>query len=97
MYTINVPLHAHGQDNTVAVWDMISPMDIFLRKVLKGHANYVLVVDFDDKYIVSGSWDNTIKVYVGGRGIERRVEREEGEENTQEDGEKHAPITAFSY
>ena len=78
MYTINVPLHAHGQDHTVAVWDMISPMDIFLKKVLKGHTNYVLAVDFDDKYIVSGSADETIKVCVG-EGRERRVEREEGE------------------
>ena len=65
MYTINVPLHAHGQDGTVAVWDMISPMDIFLRKELRGHEGSVGTVDFDEKYIVSGSNDKTIKVCVG--------------------------------
>ena len=67
MYTINVSLHTHGQDHTVAVWDMISPMDIFLRKVLKGHGGSVYAVDFGDKYIVSGSNDRTIKVCVEGR------------------------------
>ena len=51
-----------GQDNTIAVWDMFSPMDIFLRKVLEGHTGSVNAVDFDEKYIVSGSRDNTIKV-----------------------------------
>jgi len=50
-------------------------MDIFLRKVLKGHMSIVLAVDFDDRYIVSGSADNTIKVCVG----EGRREREGGE------------------
>jgi len=65
LYTINVALHTHGQDKTVAVWDMISPMDILLRKVLEGHTDYVLAVDFDDKYIVSASADMTIKVCVG--------------------------------
>ena len=64
MYTINVSLHAHGQDDTVAVWDMISPMDIFLRKELRGHTG-VWAVDFDENYIVSGSYDQTIKVRVG--------------------------------
>ena len=62
MYTINAPIHTHGQDNTVAVWDMVSPMDIFLRKVLEGHMGSVNAVDFDEKYIVSGSDDKTIKV-----------------------------------
>jgi len=65
LYTINVPIHAHGQDDTVAVWDMISPMDIFLRKELRGHTGSVYAVDFDEKYIVSGSADKTIKVCVG--------------------------------
>ena len=65
MYTINVPIHTHGQDETVAVWDMFSPMDIFLRKLLEGHTSSVYAVDFDEKYIVSGSYDKTIKVCVG--------------------------------
>jgi len=65
LYTIIVPLHAHGQDHTVAVWDMISPMDIFLRKELRGHTGSVWAVDFDENYIVSGSEDTTIKVCVG--------------------------------
>jgi len=51
-----------GQDNTVAVWDMFSPMDIFLKKVLEGHMGSVGAVDIDEKYIVSGSGDKTIKV-----------------------------------
>ena len=64
---------------------MISHIDIFLRKVLKGHTNYVLAVDFDDQYIVSGSADRTIKVCMGER-RERRMEREEGEERQRRKG-----------
>jgi len=65
--SFNIPIHTHGQDNTVAVWDMFSPMDIFLRNVLQGHRGDVSVVDFDEKYIVSGSDDNTIKVCEKGK------------------------------
>ena len=43
----------------------MSPMDIILRKVLRGHTDSVYAVDFDEKYIVSGSADNTIKVHMG--------------------------------
>ena len=57
---------------------MISPVDIFLRKVLKGHTGSVWVIDFDEKYIVSGSWDNTIKVCVGERGEEGEKAKEVG-------------------
>jgi len=71
---------------------MISPMDIYLRKVLKGHMSIVLAVDFDDRYIVSGSADNTIKVCVGEGREREKVEREEGEEKPKKEGEKHAPI-----
>ena len=82
-------MHTHGQDHTVAVWDMISPMDIILRKVLKGHIGIVWAVDFDEKYIVSGSVDKNIKVCVGeGRD---RVGREEGEKPKEEE-EKHRRI-----
>ena len=79
MCTFNVPLHTHVQDRTVAVWEMISPMDIILRKVLKGHTGSVYAVDFDEKYIVSGSYDSTIKVHMGGGG-DRGGEREERDE-----------------
>ena len=64
--TINIPLHIHEQDHTVAVWDMISPMDIILRTVLKAHTGTVYAVDFDEKYIVSGSADKTINVSARG-------------------------------
>ena len=50
------------QDRSIAVWDMQSPTDISLRRVLVGHRAAVNVVDFDDKYIVSASGDRTIKV-----------------------------------
>lgn len=82
-YAFNVPLHSHGQDRTIAVWDMKSPKDIVLRRVLVGHRAAVNVVDFDEKYIVSASGDRTIKVRVGvvrgrrgeeGRGRKRRRE-----------------------
>ena len=46
------------------MWDMQSPTDINLRRVLVGHRAAVNVVDFDDKYIVSASGDRTIKVNV---------------------------------
>ena len=51
-----------SQDRTIAVWDIKSPKDIVLRRVLVGHRAAVNVVDFDDKYIVSASGDRTIKV-----------------------------------
>ena len=50
------------QDRSIAVWDMQSPTDINLRRVLVGHRAAVNVVDFDQKYIVSASGDRTIKV-----------------------------------
>ena len=50
------------KDRSIAVWDMQSPTDISLRRVLVGHRAAVNVVDFDDKYIVSASGDRTIKV-----------------------------------
>lgn len=51
-----------SKDRSIAVWDMHSPTDIILRRVLVGHRAAVNVVDFDDKYIVSASGDRTIKV-----------------------------------
>lgn len=51
-----------SKDRSIAVWDMASPTDITLRRVLVGHRAAVNVVDFDDKYIVSASGDRTIKV-----------------------------------
>lgn len=50
-----------SKDRSIAVWDMASPTDITLRRVLVGHRAAVNVVDFDDKYIVSASGDRTIK------------------------------------
>ena len=50
------------QLSTFQVWDMVSPTEINLRRVLVGHRAAVNVVDFDDKYIVSASGDRTIKV-----------------------------------
>ena len=65
------PLRTHVQDHTIVVWDVISPMDIILRNVLKGHTGGVYAVDFDEKYIVSGSADFTIKVRMCGRKWEK--------------------------
>lgn len=45
---------------------MKSTKDIVLRRVLVGHRATVNVVEFDEKYIVSGSGDRTIKVCSGG-------------------------------
>lgn len=50
------------QDRSIAVWDMVSPTEINIRRVLVGHRAAVNVVDFDEKYIVSASGDRTIKV-----------------------------------
>ena len=52
------------QDRTIAVWDIKSPKEIVLKRVLVGHRAAVNVVDFDEKYIVSASGDRTIKVSV---------------------------------
>ena len=54
-----------SKDRSIAVWDMASPTDISLRRVLVGHRAAVNVVDFDDKYIVSASGDRTINVSWG--------------------------------
>ena len=51
------------QDATVAVWDMTSPTQITVSKRLMGHSRNVVTVDLDEKYIVSGSLDGTIKVH----------------------------------
>ena len=78
-------LHTHGQDDTVAVWNRASPMDIILRTVL-GHTGAVYAVDCDENFIVSGSWDKTIKVCVGGGGKRRSGERGRREGDKMEEG-----------
>jgi WD40 repeat protein len=52
-----------SKDRSIAVWDMVSPQEINLRRVLVGHRAAVNVVDFDLTYIVSASGDRTIKVF----------------------------------
>lgn len=52
-----------SKDRSIAVWDMISPQEINMRRVLVGHRAAVNVVDFDQTYIVSASGDRTIKVF----------------------------------
>ena len=50
------------QDFTVIVWDMKAPHDIVVRRTLRGHIAAVTAVRFDERFIVSGSKDNTINV-----------------------------------
>ena len=58
-------MHRHASIFSLPqVWDMVSPTEINLRRVLVGHRAAVNVVDFDDKYIVSASGDRTIKVSI---------------------------------
>jgi WD40 repeat protein len=52
-----------SKDKSICVWDMTSPTDINLRRVLVRHTSTVNVVDFDEKHIVSASGDRTIKVW----------------------------------
>ncbi|VDK58150.1 unnamed protein product [Anisakis simplex] len=52
-----------SKDRSIAVWDMVSPREINVRRVLVAHRAAVNVVDFDHKYIVSASGDRTIKVW----------------------------------
>ena len=61
-FPFSPPISLSPKDRTIAVWDVNSPSDIVLRRVLVGHRAAVNVVDFDDKYIVSASGDRTIKV-----------------------------------
>lgn len=60
-------LHFTFQDRSIAVWDMVSPQEINLRRVLVGHRAAVNVVDFDDTYIVSASGDRFIQSSDGSR------------------------------
>jgi F-box and WD-40 domain protein 1/11 len=39
------------QDRSIAVWDMVSPNEINLRRVLVGHRAAVNVVDFDQTFV----------------------------------------------
>ena len=52
-----------SKDRSIAVWDMISPNEINLRRVLVGHRAAVNVVDFDEKHIVLALGNSTIKVW----------------------------------
>jgi F-box and WD-40 domain protein 1/11 len=40
-----------SKDRSIAVWDMVSPREINLRRVLVGHRAAVNVVDFDQTYV----------------------------------------------
>ena len=60
--TVRYVYAATSQDCTIAVWDIKTPKDIVLKRVLADHKAAVNAVDFDDKYIVSASGDRTIKV-----------------------------------
>ena len=59
----NGSLVTFSNDRNIAVWDFTSPKDTLLRGVLVGHQHGVNVLDFDERYIVSGSVDFTIKVW----------------------------------
>lgn len=59
---LNVANFCSSKDRSIAVWDMVSPREINVRRVLVAHRAAVNVVDFDSKYIVSASGDRTIKV-----------------------------------
>ncbi|VDD89409.1 unnamed protein product [Enterobius vermicularis] len=52
-----------SKDRSIVVWNMVSPYEITVKRVLIGHRAAVNVVDFDDTYIVSASGDRTIKVW----------------------------------
>ena len=46
----------------MAVWDIISPTEITLRALLKGHEAGVNAVELSESNVISGSLDKTIKV-----------------------------------
>ena len=62
-YSLETWIIFSSKDRSIAVWDMVSPREINMRRVLVGHRAAVNVVDFDDRYIVSASGDRTIKVF----------------------------------
>jgi WD40 repeat protein len=63
-YQYQFPTIHSSKDRSIAVWDMASPHEIDIRRVLVGHRAAVNVVDFDQRYIVSASGDRTIKVFL---------------------------------
>lgn len=52
-----------SKDKTLSVWDLKDKCDFVMRGVLDGHRAAVNVVDFDERYVVSGSGDRVIKVW----------------------------------
>jgi len=52
-----------SKDKSIAVWEMVHPEEINLRRELLGHEAGVNAAEFDEKYIVSASTDGTIKIW----------------------------------
>ena len=54
------------QDSTIGIFTVNRPssntQDLITRKSFFGHMNNVKVIDFDDRYIVTGSKDKLVEV-----------------------------------
>ena len=90
-HPIHLHVCLHSLSHTHQVWDRTTHN---CMTVLQGHTGSVLCLQYDDRVIITGSSDSTIR-FVGGGGKERGKERER-EGGGREGGRKDVKEGAYT-